>query len=144
MSRGLFVYGVLIFPEVRDLLGIRISSIAPAVLPGYGRRTLREEGGCAVPAVFPKRGDSTDGLLLHGLDRRSRQVLDRFEEVDQGTYWRRRVAVHSSGRLRTADIYLPVSSCPGFSGPVWCPALFRDRYLQRYLQVVVRPFAVRR
>ena len=78
-----FVYGTLMAEEVlHGLLG-RVPCIrTAAALPNFVRYGVR---GLVFPAIIPRDGASTSGLLLDGLTDREVRWLDWFEDnVERG------------------------------------------------------------
>jgi len=107
--RHLFVYGSLVEPGCLEAVighphaGERLA----AQLANYQRI---QSPAYAYPYVVPAPGAWVDGVLLMDLSPCDMQALDRYEEVESGTYRREAVEVDVWGcgprptRLR-ADVY---------------------------------------
>jgi gamma-glutamylcyclotransferase (GGCT)/AIG2-like uncharacterized protein YtfP len=74
--RALFCYGTLESPEVMRAVAGRDFPSEPARLRGYHRGLVR---GAPYPAVVPRPGAVTPGVLYAGLDPRSLRRVDRYE-----------------------------------------------------------------
>ena len=95
MTLPLFIYGSLRDPGVRArLLGERTDlTTCPAVLHGHDRQMVPSFG---YPFVVPAAPDATvDGELLLGLQQADYEILDEYEDVDDGLYVRARVTVQT-------------------------------------------------
>jgi gamma-glutamylcyclotransferase (GGCT)/AIG2-like uncharacterized protein YtfP len=108
----LFIYGSLRDPEVRvRLLGGRTDlSTRPAVLHGHARKMVSVFD---YPFVVPATPDSrVDGELLVGLKQADYEILDEYEDVDDGLYWRTIVTVQTPAGPERAWVYLKGPSEP--------------------------------
>ena len=76
MGVDLFVYGTLEFAEIIHALTGRNFSRQTACLPGYGCYCIAGE---SYPGIIRQRGKTTYGGLLHGIDARSLEQLNRYE-----------------------------------------------------------------
>jgi len=72
----IFVYGTLQLDEVMEAVTGRRFEGRPAALHGYLRRRVRER---SYPAVVPRDGERTEGIVFRGVDRESLARLDVFE-----------------------------------------------------------------
>ena len=91
-----FAYGSLVEPRcVDEVLGhVHTGERLAARLAGY-RRVVN--GSFPYPFIVASPGASVDGVLLMDLDACDIQVLDRYEEVETGTYTRELVEVETWG-----------------------------------------------
>ena len=92
----LFVYGSLVEPrQLDEVLGHRhAGERIRATLSGYQRITTPSY---EFPFIVEADGHSVEGLLVMDLSAYDLQALDRYEEVDAGTYRRRIVEVRAWG-----------------------------------------------
>jgi len=98
---NIFVYGSLMFDNVRDaLIGSRYQNLG-AFISGYRRLTVKGE---VYPGLVESEKGRVDGIVLLGIDSGDLRVLDQFE----GHYYRRQsvtVSVHDM-RLMQAETYM--------------------------------------
>lgn len=112
----LFAYGTLMVPEVFRAVCGASRSAGPAVLAGYARFLVRGE---VFPAIVPKAGANTPGVVYERVTRAMWIRLDAFEtdfyrrvtvtvttaagEIDADTY----VAGPAGRRLLTTQAFDP-------------------------------------
>jgi gamma-glutamylcyclotransferase (GGCT)/AIG2-like uncharacterized protein YtfP len=109
----LFVYGVLMFAELRLALTGRDFATSPAALSGYRRYRVKAE---QFPALLAQAGSVTNGLLLHDVDPDTRALFDLFEDVENDLFRKHSVEV-KTGAIRRWCMS-PVAS----SNVAICPA----------------------
>ncbi|MDJ0786257.1 MAG: gamma-glutamylcyclotransferase family protein [Myxococcota bacterium] len=128
-TEPLFVYGTLLFPEVLEAVADQRPRLEPAVLPGYARRGLRER---VYPAIVPRSGEQVAGRLVHGLDDRGRERIDRFE----GDLYRRlRVEVRvGDARLLAFAYVLHPDRTGELLEASWDPEAFQLAHGPAYLE----------
>ena len=109
-GQHVFAYGSLVDPGCLDeVLGHRhVGERLAARLDGYARITT---AAFPFPYIVVEQGRSVGGGLLMDLSAYDIQALDRYEDVEQGIYARRRVEVEAWGcgprpRLFEAETYL--------------------------------------
>lgn len=127
----LFVYGTLLFPELRTRVAGRPLEGREALLPGYGRRALRN---AAYPGVVRVPGDATPGLLLEGVDACALARIDRFEG---SLYARRHLPVRVHGRpgfVHAAVYVVPPARRDVLADEAWDPRAFAEAHLEDYLE----------
>jgi gamma-glutamylcyclotransferase (GGCT)/AIG2-like uncharacterized protein YtfP len=95
-THHLFVYGSLVDPRCLDgVLGhAHQGERLEARLSGFQRVRMPEYG---YPFAVAETGAWVDGVLVMDLTAYDMQALDRYEEVDAGTYERRLVEVEAWG-----------------------------------------------
>lgn len=99
MSRHVFTYGSLMFPEVWKPLVPRPRASASATLFGFAREGVR---GQAYPGIRPEPGAQTVGRLYLDLDEAELAQLDAFEGSE---YRRETVQVRiTTGDGRSLDV----------------------------------------
>lgn len=140
MSRDLFVYGLLMFPELlRGLTGQRFA-MREAVLPEHVRLTLRHPGWPPVGAAISASGEQVDGVLLQDVDGDSLALLDCFEDLRAGLYVRRRRTVIVADGESTAEVYLCGDQVRGHLAGTWDAGAFASAYYDHYRNVVIPEF----
>jgi gamma-glutamylcyclotransferase (GGCT)/AIG2-like uncharacterized protein YtfP len=95
-SEHLFVYGTLVDPRCLDeVLGhAHQGERLAARLSGYQRVAT---AAYPYPFLVSESAACVDGVLVMDLSPRDMQTLDRYEEVEMGTYTRRLVEVEAWG-----------------------------------------------
>jgi hypothetical protein len=102
MPRPLFAYGSLIVPDVLVSLLGRLPESEAAELGGWQARCLR---GVPYPGLVADPIASAPGLLVHGLARHERALIDEWEsDVYDKVVVRPRVA--ASAAFVEADAYV--------------------------------------
>jgi gamma-glutamylcyclotransferase (GGCT)/AIG2-like uncharacterized protein YtfP len=135
----LFVYGVLMFAELRLALTGRDFATSPAVLSGYRRYRVKAE---QFPALLVQAGSVTNGLLLHGVDPETIALFDLFEEVHTNLFRKHWVEVETgAGTRHQALVYIAgsVLKRSDLSG-LWDPGQFAGVRLKIYIDTVVSGF----
>lgn len=125
----LFVYGTLMMPAVLEALCGRSFTARPATLPDYARYQLRER---VYPAIVPRAGATTNGLLCAGFDEPLWQRLDSWESE---LYVRHTVIVHDDdGAQQAAQTYVLVPAHHHLlTAAPWSPLTFERLHLAAYL-----------
>ena len=124
-----FFYGTLMDEDVRRaVLGVR--SLAPterATLDGWRRVKM---AGVSYPMIVRARNHRVDGVLMHGIDGRARDLLQRYEGNE---YTILSVEVRAGDSVLTAKMFVPR---PGMTvrgrGP-WDLDTWRRRHKRRFL-----------
>lgn len=131
MSRAVFTYGTLLFPEVFEAVTGRVFVSLEAAVTGLVRYGVRD---AVFPGVVVGRNDRLEGRVYLDVDPRTLARLDRFEDV---LYERRAVEAHlADGRTLAADAWVvPPRHAGELDGAPWDPETFRRRHLSRYLEM---------
>lgn len=138
MSEKLFVYGTLMFPEIRSALVRREFETFPAVLQGYRRSAVVLAGRAPVPGIVVDETASVTGLVLRGVDRKSLWIFDTFEGVKDGLYTRLRVTVKDGeGKAVEALTYVSGPAVREMLKEDWDPESFRRRHLVAYRRRII-------
>jgi hypothetical protein len=124
-----FFYGTLMDEDVRRaVLGVR--SLAPAeraTLEGWRRVKM---AGVSYPMIVRARNHRVEGILMHGVDGRARDLLQRYEGDE---YTIMNVEVRTADSVLTAKMFAPR---PGVTvrgrGP-WDLDTWRRRHKRRFL-----------
>ena len=130
MSRNLFTYGTLMFPQVWERIGIGDFTSTPATLPGFAIYRVRD-------AVFPgivraSTKDCVKGVMYLGLDEETLFEIDTYES---GLYEREEVtATLANGEVVQCSAYvIPNSRCQALTDEPWDSARFEKEELEKYL-----------
>lgn len=131
MSRAVFTYGTLLFPEVFEAVTGRVFVSLEAVVAGLVRYGVRD---AVFPGVVVGRSERLDGRVYLDVDARTLARLDRFEDV---LYERRQVEARlADGRTLAADAWVvPPRHAGELDGAPWDPETFRRRHLAHYLDM---------
>lgn len=133
MAENLFVYGTLMFPEIRDALVGREFKSFPAVLEGYRRSAIVLSTRAAVAGIVAEKNASVSGLVLRSVDHKSLAAFDVFEGVKGGLYDRLKVTVKDpDGRTVEASTYVTGPAVRDMLKGDWDPDVFRKRHLAAY------------
>jgi hypothetical protein len=124
-----FFYGTLMDEDVRRaVLGVR--SLAPtekATLKGWRRVKM---AGVTYPMIVRARNHAVDGVLMHGVDARARDLLQRYEGDE---YTMLGIEVQTGDSAISANMFVPR---PGLAvrgrGP-WDLETWRRRHKRRFL-----------
>lgn len=134
----LFAYGVLTRAEILHPLAGRQLTCRPAVLPDFERLTVRKDGYCPFPAVVPRSGMSTPGVVIPDVDDASLARLDAFEEIDQGLFLRRSLPIHdSAGQSLSAEVYVAGPNLVDHLEGPWDAEAFFARHLAIYRDQII-------
>lgn len=138
MSEKLFVYGTLMFAEIREALAGRDFKSFPATLNGYRRLSIFLAGRAPVPGIVADEAASVEGLVLRGVDRRSLWIFDTFEGVKGGLYSRERVQVKDNeGRSVQTLTYISGMAVRDMLKGHWDPETFKKRHLVAYRRRII-------
>lgn len=137
----LFVYGVLMYPELlMQLLGKSLN-LTPATLPGHQRYTLDMDDWPKIPVVVPEAGSQVAGALIEGVDAASIEILDAFEEVDLGLYRRVVCTVQQAqGDETDAFAYLGTPMTSDALSGIWCERDFIAAHYASYRDDIIPGF----
>lgn len=138
MAEKLFVYGTLMFTEIRSALVGRDFETIPAVLHGYRRSAIFLSRRAPVPGIVVDQKANVRGLVLRGVDRKSLWIFDTFEGVRGGLYSRERVSVKDDeGKIIEALTYVTGLALRDTLKGEWDPEIFRKRHLAAYRRRVL-------
>ena len=141
MKRDLFVYGLLMFPELLQGLTQRRFASEEALLRDHVRLTVRHPRVPPIGAVIGASGKRVDGVLLRGVDPQSLALLDRFEGLSEALYTRcERTVMVANGQRVTADVYLCGARIRAHLAGPWDVHSFRSADYAHYRDVVVPAF----
>lgn len=140
-QRDLFVYGLLVYPELREALTGRRFAAQPAVLPDHTRLTIRHPAWPPIGAAVDSPGERVHGVLLSGVDSASLALLDCFEGLSEALYTRcERTVIDSHGLGGKADVYLCGSRARACLAGPWDAQAFHSAYYAHYRDVVIPEF----
>lgn len=121
-SAHIFVYGLLMFPDIVSAITGRQFQTIPAQLPDHRRYGLsKNPGQTPVPVLLPAVGASQSGLLLLDVDAESLARLDYFEELDSGLYLKKQVRVQTEHGWLPACCYLAGPALAPYASGEWQP-----------------------
>jgi gamma-glutamylcyclotransferase (GGCT)/AIG2-like uncharacterized protein YtfP len=134
----MFVYGVLMFAELRQALAGRTFDATVATLRGYRRYGVQME---TFPAIVAEHGAVTRGLLLRDVDARAMVLFDAFEDIDDGLFDKQWVQVETAdGIEHRAQAYIASESLQNTLSGTWNPLAFQQQQLSDYIDAIVIPF----
>jgi len=123
-STHIFVYGLLMFPDVVTAITGHHFSMASAVLPGYRRFGLSKSPlDAPVPVLLEEAGYRQAGQLLFDVDAASVAKLDFFEDLDSGHYEKTPVRVEANGQWFDAICYSAGPALRPYATGDWQPEL---------------------
>lgn len=134
MTRLIFTYGTLMFPEVMRAITGQSFDHVPGTLTGFAREGVRHQ---VFPGLKASAGARTRGEVYFDIDETALAVLDLFE----GSLYERLVAEVSldDGRRLLADVWvIPPRHLGALDGKPWDPGVFQQAELPRYLDLCRR------
>ncbi len=142
MSKNIFVYGSLMFPEIVEALTGRQIEMVDAVLDGYKRYQIFDgDEPRSYPAIQKTEGESVTGRILLNVDEEDLQILDYFEDVG---YDRKTERVVIDGVEVEVEVYTwPEDLGREINGELkgeWGERQseeFRKKYLQYYVEELI-------
>lgn len=129
MSRAVFTYGTLVFPEVMGAVTGKAFRFEDGWIMGYARFGVRD---AVYPGVVERPGARTTGRVFFDVDERTLARLDRFEDW---LYERRRVCVkREGGEAVWADAWIvPAHYASELDERPWDPEHFQREHLAGYV-----------
>jgi Gamma-glutamyl cyclotransferase, AIG2-like len=124
-----FFYGTLMDADVRRaVLGVRaVAPAEPAILEGWRRVKM---AGVSYPVIVRARGQKVEGVLMHGVDGRGREMLQTYEGDEYAMIG---VEVAAGDKRLEAKVFVPR---PGLTvrvrGP-WTLEAWQRRFKRRFL-----------
>jgi len=100
MTRAVFVYGTLTFPEIAAAVTGRALYGEPATLAEHARFQVRD---APFPGIVPRTGASVPGLVFPGIDA---TALARLDEFEGEMYVRTRVRCDTAAGSVDAEAYV--------------------------------------
>lgn len=123
----LFVYGTLQYPEILKKLTGKSFVSKPAVLNHFKRHKVKN---AEYPAIVPKHGAQTAGMLIENVDELSLKAID-FYEGDE--YEKTIVNVISDDIENKAYTYVWIAGDNHLDDEDWDKAYFEKKYLELYI-----------
>ncbi len=140
MTRHVFAYGTLMFPEVLAAVTGRLRMGEPATLAGFRRWRVRDR---VYPAITEEPGASVQGQLYRDLKPGELGMLDRFESE----FYDRCELTVTDGDGQSLSAWAWVLR-PGrewmISRDPWSPEAFVSNCLDQWIARVPRPWDRRR
>jgi gamma-glutamylcyclotransferase (GGCT)/AIG2-like uncharacterized protein YtfP len=126
-----FAYGTLQIPAVMRLVVGRDFNSIPATLVGFKRLKIKNK---TYPAVVRNEKCTIDGVIYSGIDDRSLELIDKFEDC---CYQRTQINLVVEGKREKAFIYEIKDEYKNqLSDQAWCLEEFRKKYLKKYLKAI--------
>lgn len=121
-TQHIFVYGLLMFPDVVTALTGKSFVMIDATLRDYRRYGLTNSPlDAPVPVLISQTGTSQQGKLLLDVDAASVAILDAFEEIEDGHYVKQQVRVESAGQWYSAFCYAAGPALRPYASGDWQP-----------------------
>lgn len=141
MKTDLFVYGMLQYPELVELMTGQWLQGEPATLLDHQRLTLHMEGFSKVAVVVPEAGAEVTGLLLRQVNAEALELFDAFEDAGMGLYVRGSGAIAlPNGESMQADTYLGSPLMDGKLHGIWDETAFKQAYYADYRDRIIPEF----
>ena len=134
----LFVYGTLMFPELRTALAGRDFESEPALAQQYRRSMIFGEDNIPYhyPALVPDETHEVQGLLLHDIDQESFSKLSFFEE-EKVLYDLRPIQVTCRDTTISTHAFYWIQSRPEKLEGVWDSEWFTKQHFTQYAEVII-------
>jgi gamma-glutamylcyclotransferase (GGCT)/AIG2-like uncharacterized protein YtfP len=129
--QNLFVYGTLLFKEIREGLCDKKMEALPAILHGYKRLTVMN---CDYPAVIPVPKACVNGFLLKNVDAKSMALISFYEGEDYSTI---KTEVETKEGIVQARVFVWKSDRNYLDTQDWDKDLFQENSLDSYVNEVV-------
>ncbi len=137
-TEHIFVYGLLLFPEVVAAITGEQYQTLDAVLPDHLRRGLSQSPLSApVPVLTEAPGRSQQGKLLLHVGPAAIRALDFFEEIDSGHYVKKAVRVQANGQWYSAFCYAIGPALQPYISGDWQPELVSEAQKAHVIQQVI-------
>lgn len=147
MKTDLFVYGMLQYPELVEIMTGQWLVGEDATLLDHQRLTLHMDGFSKVAVVVPEVGAQVQGLLLRQVDQHAMYLFDAFEDAGMGLYVRGTgtISLPSGERLQAAT-YLGTPMMEGKLYGIWDEKAFklahytdyRDRIIPEFVELMAK------
>lgn len=135
---NVFVYGLLMFPEIVTAITGQQYRTLSAVLPHHQRRGLSQSPGSApIPVLIDNPEVEQDGLLLLEVDETAMAKLDFFEELDSGLYVKKQVRVKAAGQWYFAICYAAGPALLPYVSGEWTPERINAEQKAYFIQTVI-------
>ncbi len=121
-TEHIFVYGLLLFPDiVQAITGQRYQTL-DAVLADHQRMGLSQSPlEAPVPVLVDAPGRAQSGKLLLNVGADAIRALDFFEEIDSGHYIKKAVRVEAAGQWYSAFCYAAGPALLPYASGQWQP-----------------------
>jgi gamma-glutamylcyclotransferase (GGCT)/AIG2-like uncharacterized protein YtfP len=129
--KQLFVYGTLMFPEIREKLTGKTFKTSPALLSGYRRTKVKDAD---YPAIVKNPDAEVEGILLEDVDEQTIEILSFFEGDEYKTQY---VEVFSGNRKIPALTFVWATREKLLPGEDWDITEFEAGSLNLYVKKIV-------
>lgn len=145
MSTNLFVYGVLQYDELLQLLTGKTFQKAPATLLNHQRLTLHMDGWSDLGVVIANPGYEVAGSILLEVDDESLAILDEFEEADAGLYMRKLAIIRiENGQEAQVSVYAGTVKAKQHLDGEWDEETFIKTHYETYKNEIIPQFMAER
>lgn len=145
MATNLFVYGVLQYDELLQLLTGKTFQKAPATLLNHQRLTLHMDGWSDLGVVVAAPGSEVPGSVLLEVDDESLAVLDDFEEADVGLYMRKLAIIRiENGQEAQVSVYAGTPKSKQHLDGEWNEEAFIAAHYETYKNEIIPQFLAER
>ena len=127
----IFVYGTLIFPEIREGLTGKSFKAENAILKGFKRCIIH---GCDYPAIIPSPHSMVEGQLVFDIDKRSIKILSFFEGTD---YELIEVEVFFRNEKERASLFIWKNDLEYLGDQDWDEKIFEQNSLSHYTNKII-------
>jgi len=137
-SCAVFVYGLLMCPEIVHAITGKRYSMQSAVLADHKRFGVSQQpGDIALPALTDYPGYLQQGQLLTGVLAAELELLDFFEELDSGLYLRQQVRVQTGDQWLDAWCYKVGPALAPYLVGDWSPEQVSSAQKQHLLTTLI-------
>jgi len=137
---NLFVYGTLLFPEIRNLIGGRIFESQAASITGFEIFRVKD---AHYPGVIRTAPGMVTGQILGDI---TEEELDRFDQYEGESYQRSRIEVRvdNSGEVMDAWIYEIPEATAGeiLSDEAWTKEWFAEFHHREFLGLLKKSYGL--
>lgn len=130
MSRHLFTYGTLEFPEIFEAItGDEVRGI-PASVENFARYLLK---GKCYPGIVAVEGEVISGTLYLNVDPVAMQKIENYEDACYDKH-RLKVVAANQREFEAMAFVIPETQRHLLSGRKWSQREFADKYLESFLR----------
>lgn len=137
-TEHIFVYGLLMFPDIVQAITGRQYQMLDAVLADHQRKGLtRQLLSAPVPVLVEAPGHAQQGKLLLNVGAPEIRALDLFEDLDSGHYVKKTVRVEAAGQWYSAFCYAAGPALLPYASGQWQPEWVSDEQKAQVISVVI-------
>lgn len=137
-TEHIFVYGLLMFPDIVEAITGQHYQMLDAVLADHQRFGLSQSPlEAPVPVLTEMPGRVQTGKLLLNVEPAAIKALDFFEELDSGHYVKKTVRVQAEGQWYSAFCYAIGPALKPYISGDWHPELVSDAHKAHFIKQVI-------